>query len=193
MKILATVKEKLEYWTPKTPNLYGLVLEVQESKKKVDCKYQRFGWRQWTFDGTRQCLNGKPIELRGDSWHFQGIPQMTRRYPWTWYTAIKDANGNAVRLHAQVYPRFYMEMADEMGICVLSETSNWASDGGPKFDSNEFWENSDDHLKRLILRDRNYPSVFGWSLTNENHPIIMNVFNRPDLMPVQVKGLGSMG
>ncbi len=187
VKIAVPAKDKLEHWTPVAPNLYGLVLDVQESGKKIDCKYQRFGWRQWTFDGSKQCLNGKPMELHGDSWHFQGIPQMTRRYAHAWYSAIKDANGNAVRLHAQVFPRFYMEMADEMGICVLAETSNWASDGGPKFDDEVFWKNSDDHLKRLVLRDRNYPSVFGWSLTNENRPIIMHVFNRPDLMPVQVK------
>ncbi|MCU0858329.1 MAG: hypothetical protein MUC65_07995, partial [Pontiellaceae bacterium] len=73
------------------------------------------------------------------------------------------------------------------GICVLSETSNWASDGGPKFDSDAFWTYSDDHLKRLVLRDRNCPSVFGWSLSNENRPIIMNVFKRPDLMPTQIE------
>jgi beta-galactosidase len=181
------VGDQLQQWSPGSPNLYGLVLTLNDSKTQIDGKYQRFGWRQWTIDGTKHCLNGKSVELRGDSWHFQGIPQMTRRYVWAWFTAIKDANGNAVRPHAQVYPRFYMDMADEMGICVLDETSNWASDGGPKFDDDTFWKNSDDHLKRLVLRDRNYPSVFGWSLTNENRPIIMNVFNRPDLMPVQVE------
>ena len=181
------VKNKLQRWAPRTPNLYGIVLSLKASGKQIDSKYQRFGWRQWTFADNKLCLNGEPVELRGDSWHFQGIPQMTRRYAWAWFTAIKDANGNAVRLHAQVYPRFYMEMADEMGICVLNETSNWASDGGPKFDLDAFWKVSDKHLERLILRDRNYPSVFGWSLTNENRPIIMHVFNRPDLMPVQVE------
>lgn len=185
--ISVPVKDRLELWSPDSPKLYGLVLAVKNSAVQLDSKYQRFGWRQWTFDGTKHCLNGQPMELRGDSWHFQGIPQMTRRYAWAWFTAIKNANGNAVRPHAQVYPRFYMEMADEMGICVLSETSNWASDGGPKFDSETFWKYSDDHLKRLVLRDRNHPSIFGWSLTNENRPIIMNVFNRPDLMPVQIE------
>ena len=58
-------------------------------------------------------------------------------------------NANAVRPHAQVYPRFYLDMADEMGICVLNETANWASDGGPKLDSDLFWEASKEHLKRF--------------------------------------------
>ena len=35
-----------------------------------------------------------------------------------------------------------MDVADEMGICVLNETANWASDGGPKLDSELFWEAS---------------------------------------------------
>ena len=178
---------KLNHWSPADPNLYGLLLSLDQSGERLDTKYERFGWRQWTIEGNKHCLNGEPIELRGDSWHFQGIPQMTRRYAWAWYQAIKDANGNAVRPHAQVYPRFYMEMADEMGICILSETSNWASDGGPNFDSDFFWKASDEHLRRLILRDRNFASVFGWSLTNENRPVMLHVFNRPDLVPIQIE------
>ena len=185
--ISSPVDGKLEFWTPETPNLYGLVVSVDQKKKPVDVKYDRFGWREWTLDGTQQCLNGKPYALKSDSWHFQGIPQMTRRYAWSWFKAIKDMNGNAVRPHAQVYPRFYLDMADEMGICVLDETANWASDGGPKLDSELFWENSKDHLSRFVKRDRNHASVFGWSVSNENKPVILYVYNRPDLMPLQEK------
>ena len=168
-------KNTLQYWTPEQPNLYALLLSIKDKKQTVDTKYERFGWREWTLQGTTQCLNGKPYALHGDSWHFMGIPQMTRRYAWAWFTAIKGMNGNAVRPHAQVYPRFYMDMADEMGICVLNETANWASDGGPKLDSEHFWESSKEHLKRFVLRDRNHASVFGWSVSNENKPVILHV------------------
>lgn len=176
---------QLNFWTPDTPNLYGLVLKVSNKKEIVDAKYERFGWREWTIRGTRQYLNGTPFELRGDSWHFMGVPQMTRRYAWAWFTAIKDANGNAVRPHAQIYPRFYLDVADEMGICVMNETAIWASDGGPKMDSPAFWENCKDHIRRFVLRDRNHASVFGWSVSNENKPVINHVFNRPELMVPQ--------
>jgi beta-galactosidase len=175
----------LAYWTPEHPNLYSLIVTLHSGKNKVDTKYQRFGWREWTIQGTNHYLNGNPYQLKGDSWHFMGIPQLTRRYAWAWFTAIKAANGNAVRPHAQVYPRFYLEMADELGICVLDETAIWASDGGPKMDSPIFWENCRKHIERLVLRDRNYPSIFGWSISNENKPVILHVFNRPDLMPLQ--------
>lgn len=185
-KLQAEVKEgALKTWEPETPNLYALLLSVQQNKRTIDLKYERFGWREWTLKGTQQLLNGKVYPLRSDSWHFMGIPQMTRRYAWAWYKAIKDMNGNAVRLHAQVYPRLYMDMADEMGICVLDETANWGSDGGPKLDSPIFWENSKDHLRRFVQRDRNHPSVFGWSISNENKPVILYVYSRPDLIPQQ--------
>ncbi|GHT79052.1 beta-galactosidase [Bacteroidia bacterium] len=185
------VKEgDLDYWTPEFPNLYGLTLSLSCTANREPCtdkKYERFGWREWTFDGTKQLLNGKEYQLKGDSWHFMGVPQLTRRYPYAWFTALKDANANAVRLHAQIYPQFYFDVADEMGICILAETANWASDGGPKMDSRVFWENSKDHLKRMVLRDRNHASVFGWSISNENRPVILYVFNKPEWMEYQIQ------
>ncbi|GHT18358.1 beta-galactosidase [Bacteroidia bacterium] len=179
--ITIAVKEgDLELWTPEHPNLYGLTLQLG-----TDRKYERFGWREWTFSGSKQLLNGKEYQLRGDSWHFMGVPQLTRRYAYAWFTALKDANANAVRPHAQIYPRFYFDVADEMGICILAETANWASDGGPKMDSPLFWENSKDHLKRMVIRDRNHPAVFGWSISNENKPVILYVFKKPEWMAQQ--------
>lgn len=187
MSVSVPVNGELEYWTPEFPNLYAVLFSVKQNKDILDVKYERFGWREWTLVGDKQCLNGKPYQLKGDSWHFMGIPQMTRRYAWAWFTAVKDMNGNAVRLHAQVYPRFYLDVADEMGICVLDETANWASDGSPKLDSDLFWEYSKEHLRRLVLRDRNHASVFGWSISNENKPVILHVYNRPDLIKPQEK------
>ena len=144
-----TVNGQLKLWAPGTPNLSALVLNVTRGGKTVDRQMTRFGWRQFTFEGNRQLLNGKELELRGDSWHFMGIPQMSRRYAWAWYRALQNANGNAVRLHAQPYPPFYLDVADEMGVCVLDETSNWGSDGAHKYDTDDFWKRADDQVKRV--------------------------------------------
>ncbi len=181
----AVAKDALKFWTPETPNLNLLFVNLVQDGRVLDTKTVRFGWREWTVRGNDYLLNGEVYPLRGDSWHFMGIPQMTRRYAWAWFKALKAANANAVRLHAQVYPSFYHDMADEMGICILDETANWASDGGPKLDSDIFWKNSLDHLGRFVKRDRNHPSVFGWSVSNENKPVIKFVFGRPDLLPLQ--------
>lgn len=184
---IPVAKDALKTWSPAHPNLNALVVSLSADGREIDRKYERFGWREWTIEGGKYLLNGEPIEFHGDSWHFMGIPQMTRRYAWTWFKAIKEANGNAVRLHAQVYPSFYHDVADEVGLCILDETANWASDGGPKFDCEAFWKNSIIHLSRFVKRDRNHPCVMGWSVSNENKPVIKHVFNRPDLMPLQEK------
>lgn len=173
------VQQRLQQWDGGHPHLYGFVAEVQLDRKIVDAKYTRFGWRQISFRGSEVCMNGKPLVLRGDSWHFMGIPQMTRRYAWAWFTALKKNGLNAVRLHAQPYPSFYLDVADEMGIHVLDETAIWASDGGPKVDDPAFWKDTNRHLAALILRDRNHPSVFGWSTSNEMLPVITNVMRNP--------------
>jgi hypothetical protein len=181
-KITITVKVngRLKNWTTEHPELYGLTVTAKEKNNNIDQQYTRFGWRQFALVGNQFYLNGKPLILKGDSWHFMGIPQMTRRYAWAWYTALHNANANAVRLHAQPYPAFYLDMADEMGICVLDETGMWASDAGPKIDSDIYWERSEDHLKRFIMRDRNHPSVFGWSVCNENLAVTISVLHAPE-------------
>ena len=177
--LTAPVKGRLSLWSPDHPNLYGLVIQMSTRGRSVDRKFVRFGWRQTMFKGNQFLLNGQPIVLRGDSWHFLGIPQMTRRYAWAWFTALHAAHLNAVRLHAQPYPSFYLDMADEMGVLVLDETAVWASDGGPKLDDSSFWRDTERQLSEQILRDRNHPSVFGWSASNEVKPIVQGVMRNP--------------
>lgn len=174
----AKVGGHLKSWAPESPNLYGLVCRLKGGGA-ADASYNRFGWRQVTFRGSQVLLNGKPLVMKGDSWHFMGIPQMTRRYAWAWFQALKDAHLNAVRLHAQPYPSFYLDVADEQGILVLDETAVWASDGGPKVDDPAYWQDTEPHLRNLILRDRNHPSVFGWSVSNEVLAVVKNVFQGP--------------
>ena len=183
---------RLDLWDTQNPELYGLTVSLDGKGKIRDIDYTRFGWREFTISGKKFYLNGEEIVMKGDSWHFMGIPQMTRRYAYSWYRMLKDANGNAVRLHAQVYPEFYLDMADEMGICVLDESALWASDGGPKMDSEELWMRSREHVRDMVLRDRNHASVLGWSVCNEVMGVMDGVFrdkSRLDEMARQIDTL----
>ena len=161
------VQDQLKFWTPDTPDLYALILDIAQSGKTVDRCYQRFGWRQWGIEGRNVTLNGKPYQLLGDSDHLLGVPYLTRRYAYAWYKAIKDLHGNAIRLHANLRPRFYLELADEMGIAILDESEIYASTMEINFHEPVTWERFHDHIDGMVLRDRNYPSVFGWSIANE--------------------------
>ncbi|MDR0327887.1 MAG: hypothetical protein LBI05_06285 [Planctomycetaceae bacterium] len=161
------VGDKLKYWTMDEPNLYGLVLDVFSGGRKVDTKYTRFGWREFRIVGNNLELNSKPVKLVGDLLHPFGPYISSRRYVWSWYTMVKEMNGNAVRPHAQPHPRIYAELADEMGLAVLAETAMFGSSIQLNFEDDTAWDRYAEHYKKLILRDRNHPAVFGWSWGNE--------------------------
>jgi beta-galactosidase len=91
---------------------------------------------------------------------------------------IKDFGGNAVRPHAQPWPRVYYELADEMGLMVLDETALFGSSIRLNLEEEITWQRSQEHFRRLILRDRNHPSVIGWSAGNEMFAIAL--LNKPE-------------
>ena len=159
---------ELALWSPESPNLYGLVIEVKSGGKVVDRRVTRFGWRQFGFDQDhRFTLNGQPMRLNIELCHFFGVAHLSPRHAWAWFRMIKDCNINAVRLHAMPYPRFYLDLADEMGILVHGETAIYGSHANFNLDAPVTWERFANHLERMVRRDRNHASVFGWSVENE--------------------------
>ncbi len=163
----AAVSGNLLPWDMKNPNLYAILVTLEQDGKTIDRKYTRFGWREFKIKNGDLYLNECKIQIKADSWHFMGIPQLTRRYAYAWYRALRDAGGNGVRLHAMPYPTFYLEVADEMGVCVMDESAIWASHCQNNYDEPGTWERFYEHVSRLVRRDRNYPSVMGWSVENE--------------------------
>ena len=161
------VAGRLKLWSPDTPNLYGLVLSVDGPRQTVDRSFTRFGWRQCKIVGNEFQLNGQKLQMFGDLLHLFGPFVNSRRYVWAWYRMIKDMHGNAVRPHAQPHPRHYLDLADEMGLLVLDETAMFGSSLQLNFEAPAAWERYADQYDNLIRRDRNHPSVFGWSWGNE--------------------------
>lgn len=168
---------RLKFWTPDTPDLYTLLLTVNGKKQVYDCKATRFGWRQFKVVGDEFQLNGKKIQCFGDIQHPFSAYICSRRFAYAWYQMIKDFGGNAVRPHAQPWPRVYYELADEMGLMVLDETALFGSSIRLNLEEDVTWQRSHKHLERLIMRDRNHPSVIGWSAGNEMFAIAL--LNKP--------------
>ena len=175
--IKTPVNDRLKRWSPDSPNLYTLLLQVKNKKTTVDCKATRFGWRQFTIEGKDFHLNGEKIQCFGDIQHPFGPYICSRRFAWAWYRMIKDFGGNAVRPHAQPWPRVYYDLADEMGLMVLDETALFGSSIRLNLEEEITWERSFEHFRQLILRDRNHPSVIGWSAGNEMFAIAL--LNKP--------------
>ncbi len=168
-----TVGGRLQTWSPDTPQLYTLLLSMRTEEGYEDVSATRFGWRQLHLQDKQMLLNGEPIVLVGDICHPFGPFMFSRRFIQSWYRLIKQVGGNAIRLHAQPHPRVFLEVADEMGIMVLDETAIFGSCLTLNFEDEQAWERYQEHFDGLILRDRNHPSVFGWSFGNELFAIFL--------------------
>jgi beta-galactosidase len=168
------VRNKLKLWSLSEPNLNTIILTLKNNRGKTyDCKTQRFGWRQFTIIGKNLYLNGKRIQCFADIQHPFGPYICSRRFAWAWFKMIKDFGGNAVRLHAQPWPRIYCDLADEMGLMVLDESAFFGSSLSLNFEDSMTWKRASAQIKQLVIRDRNHPSVIGWSVGNELFAIPM--------------------
>ena len=161
----------VKLWWPHDPQLYVAALRVLPPTgggSFLDELPVRFGFREFRIgpDGRKFTLNGRTWTGRGDAWHFMGIPQMTPDFARAWYSMAQGININIIRLHAQVYPEYYLDVADEMGMLIVDESALWGSAGNFYYDEG-FRRWAIEHVRELVLRDRNHPSVVLWSVGNE--------------------------
>ncbi|MCP4165704.1 MAG: hypothetical protein GY759_07400, partial [Chloroflexi bacterium] len=155
------------YWSPEHPHLYTLQTEIVVDDRITDSMNTRFGFREVWIDGHKLYLNGTRVNLREDAWHYQGFVQQTRQYALNWYQVCKETGINCVRPHAMPYPSFYLDVADEVGMLIVDESAIYGSSKSNPADHPSFIENCHQHLRALIKRDRNHPSIIMWSMQNE--------------------------
>lgn len=154
-------------WDPDHPHLYRMTVEIWENSVKIDNKTLRFGFREIWMEGPNFILNGVRINLRGDSWHFQGAVQQSKEYALNWYKMCRENGVNCIRLHAEPHPECYLEAADEAGMLIIDETAIYGSAKKMPADHPVYLGRCKRHIERLIKRDRNHPSIILWSLQNE--------------------------
>ncbi len=165
-------EEEVELWDFLQPNLYVLAVRLIKAGQVVDEKVVRIGFRTMKAEGEKFVLNGRPINLKSDAWHYLGYTVQTPEYARAYYQMALDAGVNVIRLHAQPFPEFFLDIADEMGMLLVSESAVWASHCIFSY-SPAFFEHAKEHLVGMVLRDRNHPSVVMWSPENECIPAYM--------------------
>ncbi len=159
-------------WDSFEPNLYVLTARLHRGDGTIDEKKTRIGFRTVWTEGEKLILNGRPIQWKIDAWHYLGYTVQTEEFARAYYRMAKDAGVNVIRLHAEPFPEFFLDIADEYGMMIVSESAVWASHCIFSY-SPAFFENCKTHLASMLLRDRSHPSVVTWSPENECIPAFM--------------------
>lgn len=182
-----------ELWSPDSPSLHQLEVQVQVGGITVDDDRTTFGIRSLVFDPmTGFSINGEPMKLIGACLHqdFHGLgmaaPQraIQRRF-----AQLKQYGINAVRVSHDPASAEFLDVADRMGILVMDEFFDvWSShrydnvgDYAAYFNETATaptgmpevpgvvggakWYEVD--ITGIVMRDRNHPSVIMYSTGNE--------------------------
>lgn len=164
------VIEKPDMWSPENPVLYSIVTEIRAGEEIVDTVTTSFGIR--TIDYTEEGLfvNGKLYEIKGVCVHqdFAGVGiGMNHDIIDYRIQRLKDMGANAYRSAHHPATPYLLDACDRMGMLVMNE--NRRLEVNPEGIAD---------LEELIRGSRNHPSIFMWSLENEEFITVMSVGKR---------------
>jgi beta-galactosidase len=142
--------------------------EVHVNGATVDAYATTFGIRTLRWDAERGfMLNGKRVKIKGTCNHPQhaGVGTAVPDALHVWRLAkLRELGSNAYRCSHYAAPTELLDECDRTGMLVLAE-NRWAGSSPEVLGE----------LRDLIVRDRNHPSIFAWSLANEEHTIQWDV------------------
>ncbi len=169
-------------WSAETPNLYKLVITLEDNKGKViEATSANIGFRTVEIKNAQLMVNGKPIEVHGVDLHEHdqitghAIPLETMMED---IKTMKRHNINAIRMsHYPQAPLMY-DLCDKYGLYVVDEANIEIHGMGVSYDRNldtvnhpayipEWNDAILDRQYTMVERDKNHPSVIIWSLGNE--------------------------
>ncbi|UOG76438.1 DUF4982 domain-containing protein [Hymenobacter tibetensis] len=155
-------------WSLESPYLYKLVTRVQQAGAAVDQYETRFGVRTIRFDPNQGFfLNGQHVKIKGTNNHQDhagigaALPDAMQDFR---IATLKSFGSNAYRCSHNPPTPELLDACDRLGMLVIDETRMMGTTPETMGD-----------LKRLIVRDRNHPSVISWSVGNEEWAIESNV------------------
>jgi len=159
-----------ELWSLEQPYLYHLVPVVKVNNQIADSRDIRFGVRTVAIKADGFYLNGKHIKIKGTNNHQDhaglgsALPDALQYYR---ISLLKQMGANAYRASHHAPTPELLEACDSLGMLVLDEQRLLNS--SPEY-LNQF--------ERLIKRDRNHPSVFLWSIGNEEGYLQTNSYGK---------------
>ncbi|MBD0364793.1 MAG: glycoside hydrolase family 2 protein [Flavisolibacter sp.] len=159
-------------WSTQNPYLYKAVSQVIADGKAVDRYETIFGIRYFYFDREKGfLLNGKPLKILGVCNHHDlgalGAAINTRALE-RQLELLKAMGCNGIRTSHNPPAPELLDLCDSMGFIVMDEAFDMWAKPKTKYDYSLNWQEwHQKDLEDFILRDRNHPSVFIWSVGNE--------------------------
>lgn len=170
-KVVFAPLSGLTPWTSETPYLYTLVVSQKDEWGTEEMAFAtKYGFRNVRLVEKQVLVNGQRVFFKGvntqDTHPLYGrsidLQTMLKDI-----IMMKQANINTVRnSHYPRQPKMYA-LFDHYGIYVMDE-ADVECHGNQSLSNNSNWcLTMLDRTERMILRDRNHPSVVFWSLGNE--------------------------
>lgn len=190
----------LHPWSAEDPYLYTVVVSQKDENGAEEMAFStKYGFRNITKSGNLIYINNKRVYFKGvntQDTHPEYGRAIDMETMMKDLTMMKKANVNTVRTsHYPRQPKMYA-MMDALGFYVMDE-ADVECHYNQNLSSNSSWITAmDDRTKRMVLRDRNHPSVIFWSLGNEcgggsNFSTTYNTCKNLDSRFVHYEGAGS--
>lgn len=183
-------------WSAEKPNLYRLDIIQREGENEEMALSIPVGIRTVEIKGSLLYVNGKRVFFKGTNRHDTSplhgravtVDEMLRDV-----MLMKQNNVNTLRTSHYPNDPKLMAMADYYGLYVCDE-ADLEDHANQTISSRPEWIPAfTDRIDRMVLRDRNHPSVIFWSLGNEagngsNFEACYNAAKALDPRPVHYEG-----
>ena len=160
-------------WTAETPHLYNLVLSLYDAEGSlVEARSTKVGFREVKISGQQFLVNGVPVKLYGVNRHDHseyGGKSVTREEMEADIRLMKQFNFNSIRTCHYPNDPYIYDLCDKYGLYVMDEANLETHGVGGQISNEPTWVSSFmERATRMVIRDRNHPSVVFWSLGNES-------------------------
>lgn len=160
-----------ERWEPGNPVLYSVKTEILENNQIVDSYETPFGVREIRITPDNGLyVNNKRVQLKGVNLHHDlgalgaafNYRAMQRQLE-----IMQEMGCNAVRTsHNSPAPEL-LDLCDKMGLLVIDEVFDKYDAKADITDTTNFENFTHRNIRNFVVRDRNHPSIFLWSVGNE--------------------------
>jgi len=163
LKLTWVVKQP-KLWSPATPNLYHVKVEVLHNGSAVDEVTQPTGFRNLVFDTAtgRVQLNGQPYRLAGADLHQEIEAKASAMADDDFrdnYAFMQDLGFNFIRLPHYPHAQLEYDLCDRLGIFCWAENGHSNKDQpGPT---------ADRITTEFVKQNYNHPAIAVWSVGNE--------------------------